>query len=229
MLREACLLKAVAGIFLATTLSALTSPAASAQSPDSTVVPRVDSTSPVDEVLRFFLIAHLERIDPEKQDADSSWDAKVVYAIDSVSLAGSGPRADLVYVVAPLDWCGSGGCTTLVIDRTAATPRIVAEISLTWQPIRVLPTTSHGWHDLGLLVGSGAETWDTYRYNGRRYRLYRSVPLSAADTAAGQAVLPPGTSEHPLYHCRRHLVGDERRDCGLPKLGSDKHRGSRLR
>lgn len=145
-------------VFLALALSALALPAASAQSRDSTIVPLVDSTSPVDEVLRSFLISHLERIDPEEQDADSSWDAKVVYAIDSVSLAGSWPRADLVYVVAPLEWCGSGGCTTLVIDRTAATPRIVAEISLAWLPIRVLPTKSHGLHDLGLVVGSGAES-----------------------------------------------------------------------
>ena len=172
-------------------------------------------------MLRSFLIAHLDRVDPWKEDADSSWDAEVRYAIDSVSLAGSGPRADLVYLVAPLLGCGSGGCMTLVIDRSAATPRIVADIERTFQPIRVLPTTSHGWNDLALDRGTGHfETWDTYRYNGRRYRLYRSVPISAADSTAGQAVLPPGTPEHLLYRCRRHLVGDERRDCGLPRVGS---------
>ncbi len=44
--------------------------------------------------------------------------------------------------------------------------------------------------------------------------------MSKADSAAGQAVLPPGTPQHPLYRCRRHLVGDERRDCGLPRVGS---------
>ena len=218
------------GVFLSLALSALASSAASAQSPDSTIVPRVDSTSPVDEVLRSFLIAQLERIDPETADADSSWDAKVVYAIDSVSLAGSGPRADLVYVVAPVEWCGSGGCTTLVIDRSAATPRIIAGIERSWQRIRVLPTTSHGWHDLALDRGTGHfETWDTFRYNGGQYRLHRSVPISKADTAVGQAVLPPRTPQHPLYRCRRHLVGDERRDCGLPKAGSGNHRGATLR
>lgn len=55
------------GVFLSLALSALASSAASAQSPDSAIVPRVDSTSPVDEVLRSFLIAHLERIDPESR------------------------------------------------------------------------------------------------------------------------------------------------------------------
>jgi hypothetical protein len=171
-------------------------------------------------VLRSFLVAHLERIDHEKADADSSWDAQVVYAIDSVALARSGPRADIVYVTAPLLWCGTGGCTTFIIDRSAATPRIVAEIERSWQPIRMLRTTSHGWRDLALERGGLTyETWDTYRYDGSRYRLYRSLPVSKADTAAGQPMLPCGTLQHPLYRCRRHLVGDERRDCGLPNAG----------
>lgn len=202
-------------------LSVVASHTARAQLPDSAIYPRIDSITPVDEVLRSVLIAHLERIDPDKDDADSSWDARVRYSVDSVSLAGSGPRADLVYIVAPLLYCGSGGCTTLIIDRSAPRPRIVGEIERTFPPIRVLRTTSHGWHDLALdRDHEPHETWDTYRYDGRRYRLYRSVPMSKADTTAGQAVLPPWTPEHPLYRCRRHLVGDERRDCGLPKNGS---------
>ena len=214
-------MRARTSVSLALALSAFASPAASAQSTDSTIVPRVDSTSPVDEVLRSFLIAHLERWDSLSEDADSSWDAEVVYAMDSVALARSGPRADIVYLTSPLLWCGTGGCTTLVIDRSAAMPRIVAEIERSWQQIHVLRTTGHGWHDLALDRGGlRYETWDTYRYDGRRYRLYRSVPMSKADTAVGQAVLPPGTPQHPLYRCRRHLVGDERRDCGLPKVES---------
>jgi hypothetical protein len=43
---------------------------------------------------------------------------------------------------------------------------------------------------------------------------------------AGRAVLPSWTPEHPLYRCRRHLVGDERRDCGLPRLGSGNRGGA---
>jgi hypothetical protein len=38
-----------------------------------------------------------------------------------------------------------------------------------------------------------SETWDTFRYDGHRYCLYRSVAMSKADTTAGHAVLLPAT------------------------------------
>jgi hypothetical protein len=122
-------MRAWLGASLALALSALASAAASAQSLDSTIRARIDSTSPVDEVLRSFLIAHVERLDP---------------AFDNV---------------------------------------------------------------------------DPYRYDGRRHRFYRSVPMSAADTTVGRAVLPPNTPEHPLYRCRRHQIGDERPIAGCPNSG----------
>jgi hypothetical protein len=51
----------------------------------------------VDEVVRSFLIAHLERWDSWKGDVDSSWDAKLGYSIDSVLRTIPGRRSGATF------------------------------------------------------------------------------------------------------------------------------------
>ena len=53
------------------------------------------------------------------------------------------------------EWCGSGGCTTLVLSRDGSTWQIVSTITLTSRPIRILQGITNGWHNIGVLVQGG--------------------------------------------------------------------------
>jgi len=76
-------------------------------------------------------------------------------------------------------WCGTGGCPTLILARRGSSYRVVAKITITRPPIRVLTATSNGCHDIGVWVEGGgirpgyeAEL----RFNGKTYPTNPSVP-----------------------------------------------------
>jgi hypothetical protein len=188
---------------------------ARAQSARASSVPSLQS----DEALRSWLIEHLERSDPSGDDDEESEDATTKFAHARVRLVDSAPPMDLVFLTGHV-WCGSGGCTTLVIDRSSGTPRIVSNISVTQPPISVLPTTNKGWHDIRALGAGGgrpAAEWETYRFTGEDYTEYRSGPWHAGEKA-GQMVFTDATPLHFLYRCRRRTVGEDMRDCKVPKF-----------
>lgn len=52
-------------------------------------------------------------------------------------------------------WCGSGGCTTLILTQDGKAWRIVKKITVSRPPIRVLSNVSNGWHDIGVWTQGG--------------------------------------------------------------------------
>jgi hypothetical protein len=60
-------------------------------------------------------------------------------------LDGDGKKEAIVYL---LGWCGSGGCSTLILHSDDASYRVVTYIKIAQLPIGKLSTTSHGWHNL---------------------------------------------------------------------------------
>lgn len=77
-----------------------------------------------------------------------------------------------MYLMGNDQWCGSGGYTTLVLSPRGTSYRVVAYLTTTWPPIRVLTKKSHGWHDIAVWA-EGAEIVrpheSVYSFNGRRY------------------------------------------------------------
>lgn len=69
-------------------------------------------------------------------------------------LNGDGRPEVLVYAEGP-DRCGSGGCDLYVITPMIGGYRVVTNMSVTRPPVRVLPTSSHGWRDLAVFVAGG--------------------------------------------------------------------------
>jgi hypothetical protein len=71
------------------------------------------------------------------------------------------------------DWCGSGGCTMLILLRKGSSYRLVSDTSTTVLPVRELTTSHHGWYDIGVSVCEKGGKPNCYevalRYNGRRY------------------------------------------------------------
>lgn len=76
-------------------------------------------------------------------------------------LNGDGRPEALVYAWRGLEdgqdvnLCGSGGCYLAVLSLTPTGYRVVSDISITRPPIHVLPSVSHGWHDISVLVAGG--------------------------------------------------------------------------
>src|SRR5579863_8707645 len=93
-------------------------------------------------------------------------------------LSEDGNREVIVYLK-DNSWCGSGGCTTLVLVPEDATFRVITKITVTRLPIRILDTTTNGWHDLSVTVGGGG-ILNLYEaklvYDGKTYPSNPSVP-----------------------------------------------------
>ncbi|WP_380785161.1 hypothetical protein [Sphingomonas sp. R86521] len=82
------------------------------------------------------------------------------YSVALVDLNSDNRPEALIYAMStadrgPANLCGSGGCDLYVLSLTATGYRQVTDISITRPPIRVLPTITYGWHDLGVLVSGG--------------------------------------------------------------------------
>lgn len=85
--------------------------------------------------------------------------------------------------------CGSGGCDLIVLSLTPTGYRVISDISITRPPIRVLPSVSHGWHDLSVLVAGGG-ILPGYRarlqFDGKTYPANPSVPPALRMKRDGQ-------------------------------------------
>jgi len=106
------------------------------------------SKAPVDSrsiALRLFL---------QHFDDSESGDRATRYYEAFVDLNEDGKLEAIVYLNGP-SWCGSGGCTTLVLSPKGDSYRLVAKVPITRTPIRVLSAKSHGWRTLVASVGGG--------------------------------------------------------------------------
>lgn len=121
------------------------------------------------------------------------------YNVAFTDLDGDKQPEALVYAMATTDGggqadlCGSGGCNLYVLSLTPTSYRLVTAISLTRPSINVLPSISHGWHDLGVWVAGGGITTGyeaRLRFDGHSYP---SNPTghrrSGQKTKAGKTVI----------------------------------------
>jgi len=86
------------------------------------------------------------------QKLDSGKDTRYVAALRDLNSDGK-PEA-IVYLLGE-DWCGSGGCTTLVLAREGDSWRTITKITNSRAPILVVPRMSHGWKSIGVWVQGG--------------------------------------------------------------------------
>ena len=104
----------------------------------------------------------------------SAWDKESTPHITAFEdLNEDGKPEAIVYLSNP--WCGSGGCTTLILKQDKSSWKVVTKIVGAQSPIRVLSKTSHGWHNIGVLVAGGGII-DGYEaelaFNGKTYPKY---------------------------------------------------------
>ena len=137
------------------------------------------------------------------QNYDDGDDKTTRYLSAFVDLDGDGKNEAIVYLMGG-PWCGSGGCPTLILVRNGVGWKILKYITITGPPIRVLSSTSHGWHDIGVWVqGGGIQpgyeavlSFDRKTYPGNpsvspARRLGRKI--------GGEIVIPSIEGGTPLY------------------------------
>lgn len=100
------------------------------------------------------------------------------YASAFRDLDGDGVREAIVYLMGD-QWCGTGGCDTLILTPDGSSWRIIANITITRPPIYVLANVSSGWRSIGVWVEGGgihpgyeAEL----RFDGKTYPKNPSIP-----------------------------------------------------
>ncbi len=135
------------------------------------------------------------------QTVDENKKTRYVAAFRDLNSDGT-PEA-IVYLIGT-KWCGSGGCNTLILTRDATSWRIVAKITITRPPIRVLTKTSNGWRSIGVWVqGGGIQPGyeAELRFDGKTYPRNPSVPPARRlkGKPAGEVVIASAQDGTPLY------------------------------
>lgn len=114
------------------------------------------------------------------------------YKRADADLNGDGRKEVFAYLTAP-DYCGSGGCTLVILSPRANDYRVVMRSTVTQLPIRVLPTSANGWRDVAVMVEGGGVTRPyeaRLRFNGRRYPSNPTVqPSSPLRRASGTVLI----------------------------------------
>jgi hypothetical protein len=153
-------------------------------------------SSPQEDSLKQALKAYI------RQGGDPDQDQTTKYIAAFRDLNGDGKPEAIVYLESP-DYCGSGGCNTLILTNKNGTWKVMSSILITRPPIRVLPNTSHGWHSIGVFVVGGG-ILDGYEaeldFNGKKYPLNPTVPpAKPLKSPAGDIVIKSIQDAKPLY------------------------------
>jgi hypothetical protein len=142
------------------------------------------------------------------RSALKSWDKSDIatsdrYLVAYRDLNGDGKDEAVVYVIGH-DWCGTGGCTTLILARRGSSWKVISRTATTRLPIRILDGTSHGWCSLGVWVQGGG-IYPGYegelRFNGKTYTSNPSEPPAVPMKGVAGEVLIPNDEKaaKPLY------------------------------
>jgi hypothetical protein len=128
------------------------------------------------------------------KEPHSYFDETTRYFPAFVDLNGDGTQEVIVYVTGE-GWCGTGGCTMLILARKDSSYRVITTVPATRPPIRVLEDTSNGWHSIAeWSVGGSPEPGYEAElcFDGKTYRYNRSVTPARQLTrkAAGKIVVP---------------------------------------
>ena len=88
-----------------------------------------------------------------------------------INLDDKGEQEVIIYLFDD-DWCGSGGCATLILRKEGTSYKVITKITATRPPIRVLKAKSHGWHNLTVVVYDGwtIEAYEAeLQFDGKTY------------------------------------------------------------
>jgi hypothetical protein len=116
--------------------------------------------------------------------------------------AGNGKFEDVVYVSGD-GWCGSGGCTLLILEPTESTFKVLGKVTIVQLPVRLLSSMNNGYPDIGVIVqGRGilAGHEAVLSFNGESYPRNPSVPPARKTSVVrGKVIIANTDGSVPLY------------------------------
>jgi hypothetical protein len=106
-----------------------------------------------------------------------------------------GTIEELVVYISGQSWCGSGGCTLLIMEPHDSSYNVISRTSIVRLPIRVLHHTTNGRNDIGVWVqGGGLQPGyeAVLQFNGKTYPGNPTVPPARrlTEKAAGEVLIP---------------------------------------
>jgi hypothetical protein len=117
------------------------------------------------------------------------------YSAAFVSLRDDGKREVIVYLTGSA-WCGTGGCTMLVLVPEGVSFKVITKMPVVLPPISVLMAKSSGWHDICIVTGRPLDE-AVLSFNGRTYLKKRA--RRSSDQAQGNALITESTHDIALY------------------------------
>lgn len=93
------------------------------------------------------------------------------YSSATVQL-NSGTASQVIVFLTGSEWCGSGGCTLLILSSEGKSYKVVAKISIVLLPVEVLQSVTNEWHDIAVHVRGYAgkpEYTTILKFNGTTY------------------------------------------------------------
>lgn len=152
-----------------TVMLALVAPLRYSFGQDGTSISDVPSGS-----LKVFLRSYLSlggRIPPDTTTRITTYRVKT----------GDGKTEEDIIYVSGQGWCGSGGCTLLIVEPSASSFKVLSKVTVVQLPVFLMPSMTHGYPDIGVSVRGirvGSEYEAELSYDGISYPGNPSSPPS---------------------------------------------------
>jgi hypothetical protein len=118
------------------------------------------------------------------------------YSFSFVHLRNSNSAEAIVYLMGRA-WCGSGGCTVLVLSPVGSNYVVNSRLTVVQLPIRILNSRHNGWRDIAVRVqGGGIQPGHEarLRFNGTSYARNPTVPPARPVTHPAQGAIAISTA-----------------------------------
>ncbi len=114
-----------------------------------------------------------------------------------------GTTEEVIVYLSGHDWCGSGGCTLLILAPRGSRYDVIGYTTIVWPPIRLLGTTSAGRHDIAVRIAGGGvrpAREVVLRFDGKHYPSNPTVPpAQPAMTPRGVVLISSTRTGHILF------------------------------
>jgi hypothetical protein len=130
-------------------------------------------------------------------------DLTTLYSIARAHLSAN-KRSEIIVYITGQGWCGSGGCTALILEPEGTSYRVITYLTLARLPIRILPAKTNGWQDIAMLVAGGGilhPYWAVHKFDGKQYvwTTSRASDLTGPKLPKGVVTLPLSVLGNLLY------------------------------